>query len=177
LSSVSEYAPLQTHTIYISVGSNVNREKHTKSGLQGMHQAFSKLVLSSVYESESVGFEGNNFYNLVVRAQTGLSIEAVCVVLKQIEQDNKRQRGEQKFAPRTLDLDLLLYDQRVTTKPIELPRPEILYNAFVLKPLAEIAPNEVHPVDKKTYADLWQAYDKSQQKLWAIKFDWSPSNT
>ena len=129
----------RSHTIYISVGSNVDKEKHTKAGLQGMYQAFGELTLSSVFESESVGFEGNNFYNLVVKASTTLSIAEVCSVLKKIEQDNKRQRGEQKFAPRTLDLDLLLYDTQVTSQPITLPRPEVLYNAFVLKPLAEIA--------------------------------------
>lgn len=166
----------QSHIIYISVGSNVDKEKHTKAGLQGMYQAFGDLTLSSVFESESVGFEGNNFYNLVVKACTSLSISDVCLVLKKIEQDNKRQRGEQKFAPRTLDLDLLLYDRQVTNKPITLPRPEVLYNAFVLKPLAEIAADESHPVVNKNYAALWQEYDKSQQKLWAIKFDWSPTS-
>jgi 2-amino-4-hydroxy-6-hydroxymethyldihydropteridine diphosphokinase len=164
----------QSHIIYISVGSNVDKEKHTKAGLQGMYQAFGELILSSVFESESVGFEGNNFYNLVIKANTTLSIAQVCFILKQIEQDNKRQRGEQKFAPRTLDLDLLLYDSQVTSQPVELPRPEVLYNAFVLKPLAEIAAYEIHPIVKKNYASLWQTYDKSQQKLWAIKFDWSP---
>lgn len=166
----------QSHIIYISVGSNVDKEKHTKAGLQGMYQAFGELTLSSVFESESVGFEGNNFYNLVVKASTRLSVEKVCRILKKIEQDNKRLRGEQKFAPRTLDLDLLLYDQKVTNDPIELPRPEILYNAFVLKPLAEIAADEIHPVVNDSYANLWQTYDKSQQKLWAIKFDWSPTS-
>jgi len=165
----------QSHIIYISVGSNVDKEKHTKAGLQGMYDAFGELTLSSVFESESVGFEGNNFYNLVIKTSTSLSIAQVCSVLKQIEQDNKRQRGEQKFAPRTLDLDLLLYDCQVTSQPIELPRPEVLYNAFVLKPLAEIAPDEVHPIVNKNYANLWQAYDKSQQKLWAINFDWNPT--
>jgi 2-amino-4-hydroxy-6-hydroxymethyldihydropteridine diphosphokinase len=165
----------QSHIIYISVGSNVDKEKHTKAGLQGMNQAFGELSLSSVFESESVGFEGNNFYNLVVKANTSLSIAEVCIVLKQIEQDNKRQRVEDKFAPRTLDLDLLLYDRQIMTHPIKLPRPEVLYNAFVLKPLAEIAADEVHPVVNKSYANLWQTYDKSQQKLWVIKFDWSPA--
>lgn len=166
----------QMHVIYISVGSNVDKEKHTRAGLQGMYEAFGQLTLSSVFESESVGFEGNNFYNLVVKTATMLPIENVCAALKKIEQDNKRQRGEQKFAPRTLDLDLLLYDKMVTADPVVLPRPEILYNAFVLKPLAEIAPEEVHPVTNKSYASLWQAYDQSQQKLWAINFDWSPTD-
>jgi len=164
----------QSHTIFISVGSNIDKEKHTKAGLQGMYQAFGELVLSRVFESESVGFVGNNFYNLVVKASTNLSIDKVCHVLKQIEQDNQRQRCEKKFAPRTLDLDLLLYDQVVSKDPIELPRPEVLYNAFVLKPLAELAAHQIHPLENKTYATLWHEYDKSQQKLWAVEFAWDP---
>ncbi|WP_299082688.1 2-amino-4-hydroxy-6-hydroxymethyldihydropteridine diphosphokinase [uncultured Paraglaciecola sp.] len=166
----------QLHTIFISVGSNVDKEKHTKAGLQGMYQAFGELLLSSVFESESVGFDGSNFYNLVVKANTRLSIAEVCSALKQIEQHNKRQRGEQKFAPRTLDLDLLLYDNQITSHPITLPRPEVLYNAFVLQPLAEIAAEDIHPEVQESYANLWQAYDKTQQKLWAIEFDWSPTS-
>lgn len=161
------------HVIYISVGSNIDREKHTKAGLNGLYKAFGNLILSSVFESESVGFEGNNFYNLVVEAQTHLSVEQVCSVLKKIEQDNQRQRGDEKFSPRTLDLDLLLYDDQVCQKPIELPRPEVLYNAFVLWPLAEIAGDKVHPIVNKSYATLWQNYDKRQQSLWAIDFEWS----
>lgn len=164
------------HSIYISVGSNIDKEKHTKAGLQGMYKAFGELTLSSVFESESVGFDGNNFYNLVVKASTSQSIEQVCKTLKQIEQDNKRQRGEQKFAPRTLDLDLLLYDQQIIESPVIIPRPEVLYNAFVLRPLAEVAGDEVHPIVKKTYATLWQEYDQSQQKLWAIQFEWSSTD-
>ncbi len=164
----------RSHTIYISVGSNIDRDKHTRAGLHAMYQAFGELQLSSVFESESVGFEGDNFYNLVVKAHTDLSIEQICKILKQIEHDNKRERLVEKFAPRTLDLDLLIYDQVVTQLPIELPRGEILYNAFVLWPMAEIASDELHPVVNQTYGKLWQCYDKSQQSIWKIPFTWSP---
>lgn len=164
------------HTIYISVGSNIERKKHTQAGIDGMQKAFGELVLSRVFESESVGFEGHNFYNLVVKAQTDMSIEQVCKILKKIEHDNQRQRGDEKFSPRTLDLDLLLYNQQVTDSPVELPRSEILYNAFVLWPLAEIAGDQIHPIVKQTYQSLWDNYDKSQQHLWAIDFEWSSTN-
>lgn len=165
------------HAIYISVGSNIEREKHTKAGLQAMYEAFGELRLSQVYESESVGFTGHNFYNLVVKAHTQMSVEQVCRCLKDIEQQNKRQRGSEKFSPRTLDLDLLLYDALVIQQPVELPRPEVLFNAFVLKPLAEVAPDEIHPLEHKSYQQLWQEYDQSQQKLWPIEFNWRPAST
>lgn len=163
------------HDIYISVGSNIERETYIAAGLNAMYGVFGELLLSSVYESESVGFVGDNFYNLVVKASTSLSIEQVNSVLKSIEQDNKRQRNDEKFSPRTLDLDLLLYAQQVTQSPIELPRSEILFNAFVLQPLAEIAADEVHPTVNKTYATLWHEYDKQQQHLWTIDYEWNPS--
>lgn len=162
----------ELHQIYISVGSNIEREKHTKAGLQAMYEIFGDLQLSRVYESESVGFDGHNFYNLVVKAQTDLSIEQVCLALKKIEDQNKRQRGSEKFSPRTLDLDLLLYDAIITRHPVELPRPEVLYNAFVLQPLAEIAADDIHPLVGKTYSTLWHEYDKTQQQLWPIQFTW-----
>jgi 2-amino-4-hydroxy-6-hydroxymethyldihydropteridine diphosphokinase len=161
------------HTIYVSVGSNIDKIKHTQAGIDAMRKAFGKLQLSSVYESESVGFEGHNFYNMAVKAYTKLSVAKTCSVLKQIEHDNDRQRADEKFAPRTLDLDLLLYDDEIIDSPVVLPRPEILYNAFVLWPMAEIAGDRIHPIVKQSYQSLWDNYDKSQQRLWAIDFKWS----
>lgn len=163
---------LNEHTIYISIGSNIERDKYTRAGLDGLNEKFGELTLSHIYESESVGFQGSHFYNLVVKAKTDLNIDDVCQALKKIEDNNKRDRGAQKFSPRTLDLDLLLYDSVVTQIPVELPRPEILYNAFVLQPLAEIAQHEIHPIAGKSYQVLWQEYDKTQQQLWPIEFTW-----
>jgi 2-amino-4-hydroxy-6-hydroxymethyldihydropteridine diphosphokinase len=162
------------HQIYISLGSNIERRQHTRAGLVGLHKIFGTLILSSVYESEAVGFAGSHFYNLVISAYTPLSVEEVCRQLKEIEDLNGRIRGSKKFAPRTLDLDLLLYDDLVECNNYELPRAEILTNAFVLLPLAEIAPQALHPVTGQSYQMLWAEYDKSKQNLWPIDFDWSP---
>lgn len=162
------------HTIYISVGSNVDKETHTVAGLQAMYEAFGDLELSSVYESEAVGFEGSNFYNLVVGAKTEHSVSQVCKILKQIETNNGRQRSEKKFAPRTLDLDLLLYDDVITQDGVILPREEIAYNAFVLLPLNEIAAELMHPTIQQNIGVLWSNYHNDQQKLWKIDFNWSP---
>ena len=171
---MDKHKAVSTHQIYISVGSNIERERHTLGGLDALHAAFGELTLSSVFESESVGFNGDAFYNLVVSACTPRSIEDVCAILKDIETAHGRVRGAEKFSSRTLDLDLLLYDNLVVDEPVILPRGEILYNAFVLQPLAEIAPALMHPVTNQTYATLWHEFDKNKQRLWPIPFAWSP---
>ncbi|WP_333606690.1 2-amino-4-hydroxy-6-hydroxymethyldihydropteridine diphosphokinase [Arsukibacterium sp.] len=160
--------------IYISVGSNIEREFNVRAGVQALQHYFGQLQLSSVYESDAVGFDGDAFYNMVVGADTVLSVADCVAVLKDIEQRFGRVRTVQKFCGRTLDLDLLTYDQLVCQQPIILPRGEITENAFVLWPLAEIAPDVVHPVTGLTYASLWQDYNEPQ-KLWPIPFEWSKS--
>lgn len=162
-------------TIYISIGSNIDRTQHIRRGLDALQRAFGTLRLSSVYESEAVGFDGSHFYNLVAEAQTQLSPASVEQIFKEIERDNGRCKGSKKFAPRTLDLDLLLYDDVISEEEVILPREEILYNAFVLQPLAEIAPELKHPKVQKTYKVLWSEYDKSSQSLWTVNFKWEPN--
>lgn len=161
------------HHIYISLGSNIDRDKHTRAGLDAIARHFKDVRISSVYESESVGFAGSHFYNLVAEAETEMSVQEVCRCLKKIEDENGRVRGEKKFAPRTLDLDLLLYDDLITKQGVVLPRDEITYNAFVLLPLSELAPDLAHPLTGLTYQQMWSTYDKSNQKLWPIEFNWS----
>ncbi|MBU3021006.1 2-amino-4-hydroxy-6-hydroxymethyldihydropteridine diphosphokinase [Aestuariibacter sp. A3R04] len=163
------------HCILISLGTNINRAHHARSGLDALKSAFSSITCSRMYESEAVGFPGSPFYNCVVRAFTALSVEDVVTTLKSIERKNGRTHSEKKFCSRTLDLDLLTYDSRVCAQPVVLPREEILYNAFVLQPLSELVPEEVHPLKQKTYQQLWQAFDNTSQKLWPIDFTWSES--
>lgn len=131
---------------------------------------FNDLVHSSVFESEAVGFAGNNFYNSVVGATTDMPLADVCSLLKQIERNNGRTANDKKFSPRTLDLDLLFYDDVICDSPAQLPRDEITKNAFVLQPLAEVAPHFYHPVSQQTIADLWREYNNPQQKLWKVEF-------
>lgn len=159
-------------TIYISIGSNIEPERYLTAALIDLECEFGALTLSSVFESEAVGFQGHNFLNMVVAVQTHLSIEAVVAIFKQIEKEHGRLPGVKKFSARTLDLDLLLYDDCVCQLPIVLPRDEVLKNAFVLWPLAEIAPQVEHPIAKQTYGALWDSYDKQKQKLWPVDFQW-----
>ena len=161
-------------TIYLSLGSNVDRHKNITAALDALADLLGELQISSVYESKSVGFDGSNFFNLVVGADTTLSIPELSETLKRIEDDNGRKRNGPKFSPRTLDIDILTYGEFVGVESgIELPRAEIVQNAFVLLPLAEIAGKELHPQLLKSYCDLWSEYDQSSQSLWTIDFEWN----
>ena len=156
--------------IFISVGSNTEREQHIRAAVRELQQEFGDLQLSSVYESEAVGFQGDAFYNMVIGATTPLSIAECVALFKTIEDRHGRIRGCAKFSSRTLDLDLLCYDQEVCQQPIELPRAEITENAFVLWPMAEIAPQLLHPLCQQSYQQLWQNYQKGQ-KIWPVPFE------
>ncbi len=159
--------------IYLSLGSNVDRHNNIMAALDALAALFGSLQISSVYESKSVGFDGSNFFNLVVGADTNLTITELSETLKRIEDNNGRKRNGPKFSPRTLDIDILTYGDFVGVESgIELPRAEITKNAFVLLPLAEIASQVLHPQLQKTYQDLWLGYDQTSQSLWAIDFDW-----
>lgn len=158
--------------IYISLGSNIERERHIRAGLDALHAEFGELAVSRVFESAAVGFAGRPFYNLVVGANTTLPLSTLCQRLRAMEFAHGREPDAKKFAPRTLDLDLLLYGDLVCESPVALPRGEILTNAFVLWPLAELAPELRHPIDGRTLGELWQQYDKASQQLCPIPFQW-----
>ncbi|WP_069470008.1 2-amino-4-hydroxy-6-hydroxymethyldihydropteridine diphosphokinase [Candidatus Marithrix sp. Canyon 246] len=147
--------------VYISIGSNIEPLRYIRSSIRTLRQYYDKLILSSVYETEAVGFEGDNFYNLVVGFDTKMEVHKVVETLKQIENDNNRQRTSERFSARTLDLDLLLYDNFIV-------KDEILKYAFVIIPLAEIAPQSLHPITKQSYSDLAQAFDTSEQAIWRV---------
>ncbi|MFC1589750.1 2-amino-4-hydroxy-6-hydroxymethyldihydropteridine diphosphokinase [Pseudomonadota bacterium] len=157
--------------IYISLGSNIDRELNTREGVKALRERFGELEMSAVYESEAVGFDGDAFYNMVIACDVDEDVHSANQALRDIEDANGRERTGPKFSSRTLDLDLLLYDDLILDEQgLKLPRAEILHNAFVLWPLAEIAPDLVHPEAGKTYAELWQAFDKSKENLQPIKF-------
>ena len=159
-------------TIYISLGSNINREENTRAGIKALKQVFGDLTLSSVYESEAVGFDGDAFYNMVITCEVSTPVHDTNQILRDIEDANGRDRSGPKFSSRTLDLDLLLYDDlKLDENGLKLPRGEILKNAFVLWPLVEIAPDLKHPEAGISYAELWSAFDKSKETLCPIDFE------
>lgn len=159
---------------YISIGSNIDKDKHIPASLSALEQVFGELTVSSIYESEAVGFTGDVFYNLVVGFDSDLEVKAVAKQLRQIELDNGRTPESRKFAARTLDLDLILYgDLIVNDGRLQIPRDEIEHYAFVLEPLAEIAPALRHPISHISYAELWDKFDKTGLKQKRVTPPWS----
>jgi 2-amino-4-hydroxy-6-hydroxymethyldihydropteridine diphosphokinase len=162
--------------IYISLGSNIEREHYVKQGLLSLAKAFDlpfeKLTLSSLFECEAVGFEGPIFYNMAIGINCSHSIEDVASILREIEFSHGRDHNAKKFSPRTLDLDLLLYDNLIIDQPAQLPRDEITKNAFVLWPLSQIAPKLNHPILKQNYQELWLKFNKTSQQLNIVDNCW-----
>jgi 2-amino-4-hydroxy-6-hydroxymethyldihydropteridine diphosphokinase len=159
---------------YISIGSNIDKDLHIPASLDALESAFGELTISSVYESEPVGFTGDIFYNLVVGFESDLEVKAVAKQLRQIELDNGRTRDCQKFSARTLDLDLILYGNLIVNDGrLQIPRDEIEHYAFVLEPLAEIAPNLKHPISLQSFAGLWGQFDKTNLKQKRITPSWN----
>jgi len=159
--------------VYLSLGSNIDRERHLRAAYADLSARYGALVISSVYESVAVGFSGDHFFNLVAGIDTELGVGTLAAQLRAIEEANGRSRIGPKFSSRTLDIDILTYgDACGVIDGVQLPRDEVLKNAFVLQPLAEIAGAERHPETGRSYAEHWADYDKARQQLWIVSFSW-----
>ena len=167
------------HLIYVGIGSNIEQEKYIRISAKSLKETFGadcQLQLSPVYKTQAVGFEGDDFYNLVASFYSELSPYEVEKELKKIEHLHGRQRNQNKFSSRNLDIDLLLYDQEIIhTNGISVPRDEIEKYAFVLSPLADLAPELIHPETQKTMLEMWHELKEKThaEALIKIDFDWS----
>lgn len=158
--------------VYISIGSNIEPEKHVRAAVGDLRQRYGPLEVSPVYRSESVGFDGDDFLNLVVGFSTDLEPLALAEALRELEVAHGRVRGEQKFSARTLDLDILTYEDRVLRQGrLKLPRDEITRYAFVLRPLADLAGDRLHPELGISYRALWERFDGSGQSMKRVEMD------
>lgn len=152
--------------VYVSAGSNIRPERHLRLACRELERRFGTLEVSSVYRNPPVGVEGEDFLNLVAAFDTGLSPAEVAESLEQIHALTGRERGGERYGPRTLDLDLLLYDDLVQDGPgPTLPREDVVKYDFVLGPLAELAPDLIHPVDGRTLRELWEAFGRTGRRL------------
>ena len=154
--------------VFVAIGSNVRPEEHVRQAVKLMRERFGRLRLSPVYRNKAVGFAGDDFLNLVTAFDTSLDVDGLKTALDDIELRCGRGRGAARFAPRTLDLDLLLYGERVDAAA-RLPRKEILDYAFVLKPLADLAAAHRHPGTGMTYREHWVRFAGDKGGLTAVE--------
>lgn len=152
--------------VYLSLGSNQEPQRYLRAALDELRAQFGDIDISPAYRSAAVGFDGADFVNLAVGLDTVLSPHALNDWLHALEDRHGRRRDVPRYADRTLDVDIVLYDDLVTQGPghLDIPRKE-LKHAFVLKPLADIAPAVRHPVSGRTMAELWAVFPADREPL------------
>lgn len=151
--------------------------QNVRRALQALRERYRVLAVSHVYESEAIGFDGDNFLNLVVTAETEANLADIKADLMELENAMGRDRSRPRFSERKIDIDILTYgDSDGSEAGLTLPREEVTRNAYVLRPLSEVLPASVHAPSGKTYAQLWADYDKSRQPLWPVEFDWQATD-
>ncbi|MGV6809638.1 MAG: 2-amino-4-hydroxy-6-hydroxymethyldihydropteridine diphosphokinase [bacterium] len=167
-------------SVYISIGSNIDREKNIRLCMNKLRQQFPDIIFSTIYETAAVGFTGDPFYNLAAGFNTDWDVYRLEDYFKQLEKEQHRirhsapqqpTRPSKVFKSRTLDVDLLLYDDLILQPEKDLPRKEILNYPFVLFPLCEIAAQVIHPEQQKTIATLCEETTLSIETMKAISLD------
>jgi len=147
--------------VHLNIGSNKNRRTNIRLAIQALEQYFSNIVLSSLFESPSEGFKGNDFYNVGVNITTLKTSNEVVDILRDIENSLGRDRSLPKFSSRMIDLDLVLYGG-IIDEALNVPRKDILKYAFMLAPLAELNPEVIHPLEGTSYQNLWKIFQSKQ---------------
>jgi 2-amino-4-hydroxy-6-hydroxymethyldihydropteridine diphosphokinase len=152
--------------VYVAAGSNVAPEANLARAIAELRRQFPGTRFSRAYRNRAVGFEGDDFINLVAGFDTELPLSEVLTRLHAIETLCGRPRGAPRWAPRSMDLDVLLYGDLVCAEAaVKLPRPDLLKRAYMLGPLAELAPEVRHPTEQLTIGELWRRFDQGAHPL------------
>jgi len=143
----------------LSLGSNQQPEAHLRAAITALRERFPGAVVSPVYRFAAVGFDGPAFLNAGAMIDSDLDIDALNAWLHALEDAHGRDRSGPRFGDRTLDIDIVYFGATVREGPghLVVPRPDIRH-AFVLKPLADIAPQFVDPVRGDTLGSRWAAH-------------------
>ncbi|HAT8491632.1 TPA: 2-amino-4-hydroxy-6-hydroxymethyldihydropteridine diphosphokinase [Vibrio vulnificus] len=144
------------NTVYIGVGSNIEREKHARAAWQELTLLGEALQASPIYECAAVGFDSHAFFNFVIRLNTSMTLEELASQLRQIELRWGREENAAKYQDRTLDLDIVLFGECISSQQPELPRSDIFKYPFVIQPLYDLQPDLVIPGDGRTVEEIWQ---------------------
>jgi 2-amino-4-hydroxy-6-hydroxymethyldihydropteridine diphosphokinase len=156
-------------SVYLGIGSNIDPQNNLQLGVRELRSLFGELMISRTYKSAAVGFDGPDFLNLVVGLETDKSPGEIHDHIEQIHDLAGRDAAAARYSSRPLDIDLLLYDDLVTDgPPVNLPRADVLKYSFVLQPLAEIAPDLVHPVSGRFLQEHWRDFDETVHPLTAV---------
>ena len=152
--------------VFVAAGSNVAPVLNLERAARELRQTFGEVQFSSAYRNAAVGFEGEDFINFVAGFDTAREVHEVIDELQRIEGLCGRTRDAPKWAPRSMDLDILLYGERVCAEPgLVLPRPDLIRRPYMLGPMAELAPHIVHPTLGKTMAQLWDEFDRAAHDM------------
>jgi 2-amino-4-hydroxy-6-hydroxymethyldihydropteridine diphosphokinase len=147
--------------LHLNIGSNQNRRINIRLALNKLKSNFTDITVSSIFESPAEGFIGSNFYNVGVNAKTKNNINEVVGILHDIENSLGRDRSLPKFSSRIIDLDLVLYNDAID-EDLKVPRRDILKYAFVLAPLAELSPEDIHPQKGISFLNLWEEFQSNK---------------
>lgn len=156
--------------VFVAAGSNVEPERHLRRAAAELCARFGAVRFSPAYRNVAVGFEGEDFINFVAEFCSALPVEQVIGHLQQIEGLCGRTRDAPKWAPRSMDLDILLYGELVCDRPgLVLPRPDLVRRPYMLGPMADLAPDVVHPTLGVTIGDLWTRFDRAAHPMTRIE--------
>lgn len=153
----------------MAIGSNVRPEANILKAAREIQRRFADAQFSSWYRNPAVGFSGEDFINGVVGFTTDLPLTAVIEQLHAVEELCGRPRNAPRWAPRAMDLDVLLFDDLVSSEPARLPRPDLLKRPYMLGPLAEIAPQVMHPTAGLSIGELWQQFDRESHTMTRVE--------
>jgi len=158
--------------VYVAAGSNVEPEKYLARALRELAAAYGPLTLSPAYRNQAVGFTGDDFINLVVGFRTEDDVGQVRRQLQKIEAACDRPPDAPKWAPRTMDLDILLFGDLVSDAPgLKIPRPDLVKRPYMLRPIADIAPDVRHPLLGKTLRELWESFEGDAHSMVEVSLD------
>jgi 2-amino-4-hydroxy-6-hydroxymethyldihydropteridine diphosphokinase len=152
--------------VYVAAGSNVEPQQNVARAVRELERAFPGVRFSPWYQNHAAGFSGDDFINLVAGFNTQLPLAQVLSRLHAIETLCGRPCDAARWAPRSMDLDVLLYGDMVCDEAaVKLPRPDLLKRAYMLGPLAALAPQVIHPTAGATIGELWQRFDQAAHPL------------
>ncbi|MCU0761257.1 MAG: 2-amino-4-hydroxy-6-hydroxymethyldihydropteridine diphosphokinase [Steroidobacteraceae bacterium] len=158
--------------VYVAAGSNVDPGHNLALAARELRRAFAAVDFSPAYRNVAVGFEGEDFVNWVAGFDTCLGVHEVIAELQRIEGLCGRTRDAPKWAPRSMDLDILLYgDLRCEQPGLVLPRPDLVKRPYMLGPMADLAPGLRHPTLGATFGELWQRFDRAAHPMTVVPFD------